>query len=271
MTKHPFRVTIESGASAEKLGELLAPEAVLFAPMLSKPVTGASRVLDVLSHAARIAGPIECTLEVNDPRQTFLTWKGRVGGFPLEAVTVIVDGDDGRIEEVRVLMRPWPVVTIFRNEMYDALSAKIPRDYWELTAKAAADGPRTFTPIALKPIESAPDMVLHSPMLAKSVSGKAKVTEAVAIAHEVQSASSYTSIIATPELVIELFDCDADGYPMEGMWIRKVNLAGQVDELTVYLRPYPAVTVLRNRTRELAAERSSFLSADEYWELPRGS
>src|SRR5262245_61963607 len=123
MTKHPFRVTIESDASAEKLGELLAPEAVLFAPMLSKPVTGVSRVLDVLSHAARIAGPIECTLEVNDPRQTFLMWKGRVGGFPLEAVTVIVDGDDGRIEEVRVLMRPWPVVTIFRDEMYDALSA----------------------------------------------------------------------------------------------------------------------------------------------------
>jgi hypothetical protein len=38
-----------------------------------------------------------------------------------------------------------------------------------------------------------------------------------------QSPSSYTSIIATPDLLIELFDCDADGYPMEGMWIQKLN------------------------------------------------
>jgi len=58
-----------------------------------------------------------------------------------------------------------------------------------------------------------------------------------------------TSIIATPALIIELFDCNADGYPMEGMW-----------------RPYPAVTVLRNKSKALAEQRG-FLGV-EYWELP---
>ena len=86
------------------------------------------------------------------------------------------------------------------------------------------------------------------------------------LAHEVQSRSSYTSIIATPDLLIELFDCDADGYPMEGMWIQKLNEEGQIYDLTVMLRPYPAVTVLRNRTKELAEKRG--VLGVEYWELP---
>src|SRR5262249_13142727 len=158
--------------------------------------------------------------------------------------------------EIRVLMRPWPVVTIFRDAMHKALSAAIPEDYWELQPRPMGAGtPRKFTPIALKPIELASDMVLHSPMLAKSVHGRAEVKAAVGLAHEVQSASSYTSIIATPDLLIELFDCDADGYPMEGVWVQKLNEQGQVDDLTVYLRPYPAVTVLRNRTKDLGEKR----------------
>ena len=39
---------------------------------------------------------------------------------------------------------------------------------------------------------------------------------------------------------------------MEGIWIQKLNEAGQIYDLTVMLRPYPAVTVLRNKTKELA-------------------
>ena len=239
---------------------------MLLAPMLTRPVIGVSHVLDVVSNAAAIAGPIQYTLEVSDSRQTLLLWKGKVGGFVLEAATILVDDDDGLIRQIRVLMRPWPVVTLFRNAMYEKLSASLSEDYWELGPRSTDIGPhRTFTPIALKPIEIAPDMVLHSPMLAKSVSGRRLVEEAVALAHDVQSRSSYTSIIATPDLLIELFDCDADGYPMEGMWIQKLNAEGHIYDLTVMLRPYAAVTVLRNKTKELADKRG--LLGNEYWEL----
>jgi len=53
---------------------------------------------------------------------------------------------------------------------------------------------------------------------------------------------------------------------MEGMWIQKLNERGQIFDLTVMLRPYPAVTVLRNKTKALAEQRG-FLGV-EYWELP---
>jgi hypothetical protein len=232
------------------------------------PLQGALDVLNIISRAAKLAGPIEYTLEIRDPKQTILLWRGHAGGFPLEAATILVDGDDGLTREVRTLMRPWPVVTIFRDAMYRELAATIPKDYWELQPKPADHGePRQFTPIALKPIDLAPDLMLHSPMLARSVHGKAEVEAAVGLAHKIQSASSYTSIIATPDLLVELFDCDADGYPMEGLWVQKLNGQGQIHDLTVYLRPYPAVTVLRNMTRALG-EKTGVLLARDYWELP---
>ena len=115
MTKHPFRVAIETGASKQEFATLFSPDVVLMAPMLTKPVTGVSQVLNVVDHAAKLAGPIQYTLEVSDTTQTFLVWKGQAGGFPLEAATIIVDGDDGLIHEVRVLMRSWPVVTWGRS------------------------------------------------------------------------------------------------------------------------------------------------------------
>jgi hypothetical protein len=269
MSKHPFRLAIESGAGADDFRKLFAADAVIYAPILTKPVKDTREVLNIIGHAARVAGPITYTLEVRDSKQTFLFWRGHAGGFTLEAVTILVDGEDGLIREVRVLMRPWPIVTIFRDAMYKVLSASVPSDYWELQPKPVGDGTRRkFTPIALKPIALASEMELHSPMLARSVAGKAEVEAAVGLAHEIQSASSYTSIIATPDLLVELFDCDADGYPMEGLWLQRLNEHGQIYDLTVFLRPYPAVTVLRNRTKELGEQRGVLVGQD-YWELPK--
>jgi hypothetical protein len=267
VSKHPFRRAIESHADTEELTQLLAPGVVLFAPMLTKPIVGAPEAVKVLGLAAQLAGPIEYTLEVNDGHQTILVWRGTTGGFRLEAATILIDNPDGLIREIRVVMRPWPVVTLFRNAMHDRLADSIPPDFWELQPKpATTHEPRRFTAIGLRDLESAPGIVLHSPMLAKPVTGKAEVEESVRIAHQVQSASSYTTIIATPKLVCELFDCDADGYPMEGLWLRRLDEQGRVTELTVMLRPYPAVTVLRNQARELA--KASVLSDRTYWELP---
>jgi hypothetical protein len=269
MTKHPFRIAIESGASPEQLSKLFSPNAELLAPMLTKPLKDPKQIMRVVGHAAKIAAPIEYNVEASDGKQTFLLWKGEIEGFKLEAATILVDGDDGLIRQMRVLMRPWPVSKLFRDAMYKELSNEIPADCWELWEKPAASGsPRKFTPIALKPVEHASNMVLHSPMLAKSVSGQKEVEEAVHLAHQVQSRSSYKSIIATPELLIELFDCDADGYPMEGMWIQKLNADGKINDLTVMLRPYPAVTILRNAVKKLAEIDAGPLAGKDYWELP---
>lgn len=270
MPKHAFRLAIENRAPVEDFQKLFAPDAVLHAPMLSKPVRGREQVIRLISTAATIPGPLNYTRELSDGVQTFLFWSGRVHTFELQALTIVVDGDDELIHEVRVLMRTWPIVTLFRDAMKDALGNAIPDGDWELGPRTASSGQgRRFTPISLSKINLAPEIELHSPMLAKAVKGVDLVQRSLKMAHSVQSPSSYTSIVARPDLLIELFDCDADGYPMEGMWVSRLNSSGQIDDLTVYLRPYPAVTVLRNKAKVLAASDPEFAFLDEeYWDLP---
>jgi hypothetical protein len=269
VSKHPFRLAIEGKICSVDLGKLFKRDVVTHTPILTKPVQAVENVLSIVGHTTKLIGSINFTREVRDAKQTILFWEGQIGGFSLQAATILVDDENGLIGEMRTLMRPWPVVTIFRIAMYNALSGSIPPEYWELQPKPNADGsPRKFTPIALKPIVLAANMTLHSPMLAESVHGKAEVEAALQLAHETQSPSSYTSIIASPDLLIEVFDCDADGFPMEGIWVQKINEQGQVYDMTVYLRPYPAVTVLRNRTKELS-ENTGALAGEEFWELPR--
>jgi len=272
MAKHAFRIAMEKGAGAEELASLFVPEIELYAPMLTKPVKGIEQVLNIVTLLPKIASHIKYTLEVNDPEQTILLWKGKVEDFPLEAATILVDGEDGRIREMRMLMRSWPMVTLFRDAMYRELSLRVPKDCWEVGPKLASIDQRNFTPIALKTVDMALDVELHSPILAKPVKGKVAVEAALNMAHSIQSASSYTSVIATPNLLVELFDCDAAGYPMEGLWISKLNAHGQIYDLTVYLRPYPTVTALRNKAKELAAKTKEFaFLTPDYWELAKSA
>jgi hypothetical protein len=70
VSKHPFRVAMETNANKEDLGKLFAADAVIEAPMLTKPVKGADDVLNIISHVAKLAGPITYTLELRDSKQT---------------------------------------------------------------------------------------------------------------------------------------------------------------------------------------------------------
>jgi hypothetical protein len=234
--KHPFRLAMEN--------------IVFYSHMLSKPVHGFENAIKILRAVAKVASPIACTLQVSDNRQTFLFWEGYAAGKKFTACIILVDGPDEQTGEMRVLMRPWTITTLFRKAMYKELSAVIPADYWLVDPNLMMkQGSREFTSIALQKIPLAPDFELHSPIVAKSITGRENVQQALKLAHAVQSRSSYTSIIATPDLVIELFDCHADGNPMEGLWVSKLNKQGQIYDLTVYLRPYPSVTVLRTKSK----------------------
>jgi hypothetical protein len=136
MHKHPFRHAVEAGIPTSAFAKLFAPDAIIHAPMLSKPVQGLEQVVNIVGHAAKIAAPNQYTIEVNDGHQTLLLWHGSVAGVRLEAATILVDGEDGLIREVRVVMRSWPMVTLFRDAMYKELASSIPAEYWELAVLA---------------------------------------------------------------------------------------------------------------------------------------
>jgi hypothetical protein len=268
MSKHPFRIVVENGANPDAFAKVLDSEVEIYAPMLSEPVRGRENVLRVLGGAAKTAHPMSYDFELRDNRQTFLVWHGIVSGIRIDAVTILVDNERGLTTQVRVLMRPWPVVTLFSDAMLKILSSQLPPDYWGLVTKGDIKD-RPHTAIAMRPLEMTEDAVLHSPILAKSIKGRKLAETTMKATQLVLGAMTYTSIIATPDLSVELFDSDMDGHLVEGMWISKLNERGQVHDLTGYLRPYPVVSLMRDKVKRIVEQtvvRSSEL--ETLWDLP---
>jgi len=85
--------------------------------------------------------------------------------------------------------------TILAHLMFDLAPLAIGTTSRTGASQLLAEAVATFSLALL-----ASDIVLHSPML-RSVHGKVEVEAAVGLAHAIQSASSYTSIIATPDTV----------------------------------------------------------------------
>ena len=129
---HPLKAAVERKASREEFAALFAPDAVFYPPMLVKPVTGVESILSIISLAPGIAIGLNYTDVITSGNKTLLFWNGLVENNYLDAITIITDNEHGLIGELRVMMRPWAVATLFKNAMYKSLSTKFGPEYWEV-------------------------------------------------------------------------------------------------------------------------------------------
>ncbi|HLZ63181.1 MAG TPA: nuclear transport factor 2 family protein [Ktedonosporobacter sp.] len=135
MSQHPFRVLSEGGASSMSSGEmaaLLAPDVTFHSPILSRAVSGRERVQQILANAFEFVDPIQFTLELSDRQQTVFLWNGAINGYEIQAARVISENAEGQIYDISVLMRPYPVVTLFQQAMRERAGSTVPEEYWEL-------------------------------------------------------------------------------------------------------------------------------------------
>ena len=72
------------------------------------------------------------TDEFRHGAKTVLVWEGTIEGHKLQSFELIEYDAEGRIVERSVAMRPYPVVSIFRNAMAKRLAGLLPEEYWAL-------------------------------------------------------------------------------------------------------------------------------------------
>lgn len=264
MNSHPLRDPVASGGGMQEFESLFSPDIIFYAPMFTKPFSGKEKTANLVRQVAKIVDEIEYTLEIKDTRQTYLFWNSKLKGRLLEAVTIVVYGEDGLISELRVLMRPWVVVTLFVEALH--LPEEIKKEY--LIPGPESDMARqATTTVALKPMNQAENMILHSPLSAKPIEGKVLIGLTSKMIQTFQGPVSFTAIMASPDTQIELFDTSVDGYYIEGLRISQLNKQGEIVEVKVLVRPWPVVALLRNQARTFAdkTEELSFLTTD-FWE-----
>jgi ketosteroid isomerase-like protein len=110
MLSDRFRSAVEEG-NVDDVPDLFHEDAVFRSPVLFKPYEGREQMLKVLGAAERVlasGGRFRYVHQVEDPdeRVAFLEFATEVDGKQVEGVDKLTFGEDGRIAELKVLIRP---------------------------------------------------------------------------------------------------------------------------------------------------------------------
>jgi hypothetical protein len=111
---------------------LLAENVVFNSPFLVRPIDGREVIAAIFAQSSSTRGSGAYTAEFKlDEHTTFLRWVGTIDGRKLESLEIIVDNEQGLIQERTIALRPYPAVKLFRDAMYASLKDKLPPDVWD--------------------------------------------------------------------------------------------------------------------------------------------
>jgi SnoaL-like domain len=110
MLSDRFRTAVETGAVAGSC-ELFCEDAVFRSPVVYRPYAGRETVLKVLQAAERVLGlgghfRYVHQLEDSDARVAILEFATEVDGRQVEGIDKLTFDKDGRITELKVMLRP---------------------------------------------------------------------------------------------------------------------------------------------------------------------
>ena len=110
MLSDRFRTAVENGRIGQA-GELFREDATFRSPVLFKPYQGREQVLKVLRAAERVlglAGSFRYVHQLEDPVEgvAMLEFVTEVDGKQVEGIDKVTFDDEGRIRELKVMLRP---------------------------------------------------------------------------------------------------------------------------------------------------------------------
>jgi hypothetical protein len=127
MLSDRFRTAVESG-NVEDVPEMFREDAIFRSPVLYKPYEGRDQVLKVLRAAARVlaAGDgFRYVHQLEDPndRVAILEFATEVDGKQVEGIDKLTFDEDGRIVELKVMLRPASAIQVVGAKMAEQFEA----------------------------------------------------------------------------------------------------------------------------------------------------
>jgi len=265
MIAHRFAAAAEGGDRAA-MASLFADDVTYHTPATIADLHGKDLTLRFLAEGTRIVDDLEYTDQVSDDERAILFWRGMLDRRELLGATVLADEDGGLIHDITVLQRPWAVAATFRDTTLRALADVVPLPAWELDGHGVSV-PNADAGIGQRPggaLALAPNVAFHSPILTKAVYGQENVGALVKLIDGIQGVRTYIARFTSTNRLIEYWNCTIDGHLQQGLDVFELDDDGTVANQTTWLRPWPVVTLLRDRAM---AAKPPFLTAD-YWLLP---
>jgi len=119
---HAFRAAVERGDIDDAV-ELLADDVVFRSPAVFKPYEGRETVETILRTVFGVFEDFRYTDELSGEGADALIFEARVGDRSLQGLDLIRAGEDGRIAEFTVMVRPASGLMALAERMGPALAA----------------------------------------------------------------------------------------------------------------------------------------------------
>ncbi len=116
---------IEGGNDPATLAELVAEDAVFHSPVVHTPQEGRAIVVAYLAAAGTVLGgeDFRYVRELVGGNEACLEFVTELDGIHVNGVDLIRFGDDGRIEDFKVMVRPLKAV----NKVWELMAAQLAR------------------------------------------------------------------------------------------------------------------------------------------------
>ena len=248
MIAHRFAAAAERGDRAA-MASLFAEDVTYHTPVTTADLHGRDLTLRFLAEGTRIVDDLEYTDQVSDDERTILFWKAILDRRELLGATVLADEAGGLIHDITVLQRPWGVVAAFRDATLQALADVVPMPAWQLDGRRAP-APDPNAGVGQRPggsLRLAPTVAFHSPILTKTVYGQENVEAIQKLMDGIQGVRTYIARFTSKKRLVEYWNCAIDGHLQRGIDVFELDDDGRVTDQTVWLRPWPVVTLLRDR------------------------
>jgi hypothetical protein len=265
MIMHRFAEAAEKGDRAA-MAALFAEDVTYHSPTLTADLHGKDLTLRYLAEGTRIVDDLQYTDQVSDDERLILFWTGILDQREISGATVLADEAEGLIRDITVLQRPWGVAANFRDGVHGVLANAVPVPTWQLDDRKAP-APDPDAGAGQRPGEAlalAPDVAFHSAMLSKTLHGQENVQAYHNLINSILGPRAYLARFAPASRLVEYWSAVIDGHLLQGIDAFNLDDDGRVTDHTVWLRPWPVVTLLRDRA---IAASLPFLTPD-YWRLP---
>lgn len=120
---HPFRVAWRT-RDLDAWIEALSPEIVLHSPVVRTPFRGRTEANELFGVLFKTFGEVEVTGEFADAHSHAFFWRANVTGRVIEGADLLRYDEQGKIAEIRVLIRPLVDIAVFASAIGPPLAAR---------------------------------------------------------------------------------------------------------------------------------------------------
>jgi hypothetical protein len=117
-----FRQAVEA-RDVEAMAAALDPDVTFRSPVVFRPYEGREAVMALLSLVTQVFEGFEYVDELEGDGSACLIFRARVGDREVEGIDYMRLGQDGRVTELTVMVRPYSGATALRDAMGAKLAA----------------------------------------------------------------------------------------------------------------------------------------------------